>query len=257
MFHGLTATMNRSRFLFLVLATLFFTLLAFAFFWARYTFLKKLNIDYYLMRAWGKTLTYIYGIKREIVIDENSDTNSVGIYIAPHSSFWDIIILGSELKGFFVSKKEVVKWPVIGLGAKFVRTVFIDRAKGVSSLKALQNAGKRTFDSGHSLIMFPEGTRSYEHMQNIKPGPFHLSVTTGKPIKPIIIKYTPRENIVPRRKGNFVMELVAQSVSAPGTVATVELMQDIYPDDFNSVDEFKEHVRKIMDERYNAGNCSL
>ena len=254
MFHEQTATMNRIRFLLLSVVTLFFTLLAFLFFWTRYTFLRSLNIDYYLMRAWGNTLTFIYGIRREIFISENADANSVGIYVAPHSSFWDIIILGSELKGFFVSKREVVKWPVIGLGAKFVRTVFIDREKGVSALKTLERAGTKTFNSGNSLIMFPEGTRSYDHMQNMKPGPFHVAITTGKPIKPVIIKYTPKENIVPKRKGNFVKELFNQSVTAPGTIATIEMLEDVYPMGYNSVDELKAHVHKVMDECYNSNN---
>jgi len=243
--------MNRIRFLFLSLATLLFTILAFLFFWTRYTSLRELGIDYYLMRAWGNTLTFIYGIKREVIVDENADTNSIGIYVAPHSSFWDIIILGSELKGFFVSKREVIKWPIVGLGAKFVRTVFIDREKGVSALKTLERAGTKTFESGHSLIMFPEGTRSYEHMQDMKPGPFYISIVTGKPIKPVIIKYIPRTSIVPKKKGSFIKELISQSVTAPGTVAIVELLEDIYPMGYSSADEFKTHVRAIMDKHYN------
>lgn len=247
--------MTRIRFLFLLIVTALATLLAFLSFWTRYTPLKKLDIDYYLMRAWGKTLTFIYGIRREVIVDETADVNSIGIYVAPHSSLWDIIILGSELKGFFVSKREVLKWPIIGLGAKFVRNVFIDREKGISALKSLEKAGIRTFDAGHSLMVFPEGTRSYDHMQKMKPGPFHLSIVTGKPIKPVIIKYSPRENIIPRKKGNFIVELIAQSVSAPGTTVTLEMLEDVYPMNFRSVNELKDHVHRLMDERYNSNNC--
>jgi 1-acyl-sn-glycerol-3-phosphate acyltransferase len=159
------------RFFLLFLSTLFFTLMAFLFFWTRYTFLNRLNIDYYLMRTWGRSLTFIYGIKRERNYNSGKD-GKPGVYVAPHSSFWDIIVLGSELNGFFVSKAEVLKWPVIGLGAKFVRTVFIDRDKGVSALKSMERSAQKTFKSGNSLIVFPEGTRSYDHMQHLKSGPF-------------------------------------------------------------------------------------
>ncbi|MEI6079553.1 MAG: lysophospholipid acyltransferase family protein [bacterium] len=234
------------RFFILCLNTLLFTILALLFFWSRYT---SLNIDYYLMNAWGYTSTFIYGIKRESNRKAH-DKKFVGIYVAPHSSFWDILILGSELKGFFVSKAEVLKWPIIGLGAKFVRTVFIDREKGVSALKSMERSAQRIFNSGNSLIVFPEGTRSYEHMQHLKSGPFHVSCVTGKPISPVIITYHPRESVVPRIKGNFIKELFRQSMTAHKTVARVQVLPPIQPQDFGSVEELKKHVHLVMDEYY-------
>lgn len=233
------------RFFLLFLSTLFFTTLAFLFFWTRYTFLNKLNIDYYLMRAWGRSLTFIYGIKRERNYDSVRDGRP-GVYVAPHSSFWDIIVLGSELNGFFVSKAEVLKWPVIGLGAKFVRTVFIDRDKGVSALKSIERAAQKTFKTGNSLIMFPEGTRSYDHMQDLKAGPFHIAMQTGCPIKPVIIRYEPRQSIVPKIKGNFIKELFTQSQKVRRTTVTIQRLPDIDPKDFKSVDELKKQVHDVM-----------
>ena len=234
------------RFLFLCINTLFFTVLALLFFWSRYT---DLNIDYYLMNAWGKSSTFIYGIRRSRT-DESKEKGFVGVYIAPHSSFWDIIILGSELRGFFVSKAEVVKWPVIGLGAKFVRTVFIDREKGISALKSMEIASQKIFNSGNSLIVFPEGTRSYEHMQPLKAGPFYISFTTGRPIKPVIITYHPRESVVPRKKGNFIKELLLQSMNVSNTVARINILPSIDPKAFKSIDELKKHVFTVMDDKY-------
>ena len=234
------------RFILLCINTLIFTVLAFLLFWSRYT---SLNIDYYLMNAWGRSCTFIYGIKRERT-NESKDKKFVGVYIAPHSSFWDIIILGSELRGCFVSKAEVVKWPIIGLGAKFVRTVFIDREKGVSALKSMERSSQKIFNSGNSLIVFPEGTRSYEHMQPLKSGPFHVSFATGRPIKPVIITYHPRESVVPRIKGNFIKELLIQSMNMQSTVVKINILDSIKPQDFKSVNELKQHVFTIMDDKY-------
>ncbi|MCX6112997.1 MAG: lysophospholipid acyltransferase family protein [Proteobacteria bacterium] len=234
------------KFLLLCINTLFFTILALLFFWSRYT---SLNIDYYLMKAWGRTSTFIYGIKRERT-NESRDKDFVGVYVAPHSSFWDIILLGSELRGFFVSKTEVVKWPIIGLGAKFVRTVFIDREKGVSALKSMEKSSQKIFNSGNSLIVFPEGTRSYEHMQPLKSGPFHVSFTTGRPIKPVIITYYPKESVVPRKKGNFIKELMIQSMSMQSAMAKINILESIKPQDFKSIDELKKHVFMVMDDYY-------
>lgn len=238
------------RFLLLFLSTLFFTIMAFLFFWTRYTFLNRLNIDYYLMRTWGRSLTFIYGIKRERNYNSLKDGRP-GVYVAPHSSFWDIIVLGSELDGFFVSKAEVLKWPVIGLGAKFVRTVFIDRDKGVSALKSIERAAERTFKTGNSLIMFPEGTRSYDHMQALKAGPFHIAMQTGCPIKPVMIKYEPRESIVPKIKGNFIKELFTQAQKVRNTKVVIKRLADIEPNGFKSADELKNYVHGAMSSEYN------
>lgn len=258
MFPELIATMTKIldliysvRFFLLFLSTLFFTLMAFLFFWTRYTFLNKLNIDYYLMRMWGRSLTFIYGIKRVRNYNSLKD-GKPGVYVAPHSSFWDIIVLGSELNGFFVSKAEVLKWPVIGLGAKFVRTVFIDRDKGVSALKSMERSATKIFKNGNSLIVFPEGTRSYDHMQHLKSGPFHVAMQTGCPVKPVIIKYEPRESIVPRIKGNFMKELFIQAQKVRNTKVVIERLPDIYPKDFKSTDELKKHVHDVMSKHYNS-----
>ena len=237
------------RFVLLFLSTLFFTLLAFLFFWTRYTLLNSLNIDYYLMKSWGKSLTFIYGIRRERNYNSLKD-GAPGVYVAPHSSFWDIIVLGSELNGFFVSKAEVLKWPVIGLGAKFVRTVFIDRDKGVSALKSMERSAERIFKNGNSLIVFPEGTRSYEHMQNFKSGPFHVAIQTGCPVKPVIIKYEPRESIVPKIKGNFIKELYCQAQKVRNTRVVIERLPDIDSKKFKSVDELKKYTHEVMGKSY-------
>jgi 1-acyl-sn-glycerol-3-phosphate acyltransferase len=238
------------RFFLLILNTFFFTILALLFSWSKYT---SLNIDYYLMYAWGKSSTFIYGIKRERT-KLPDDRKFVGVYVAPHSSFWDILILASELKGFFVSKAEVLKWPIVGLGAKFIRTVFIDREKGVSALRSMERSSARIFSTGNSLIVFPEGTRSYDHMQHLKSGPFHVSFATGKPIKPVIITYHPRESVVPRVKGNFIKELMLQAMTVRNTVVRIQTLHSIKPQDFKSVDELKKHVHAVMDESYKKLN---
>lgn len=233
------------RFVLLFAVTLFFSLLAGLFVWTRYL---GWNVDYYLMYSWGRVSTFVYGIKR--VRLKTSNKKIVGIYVAPHSSFWDIIILGSELKGFFVSKAEVLKWPIIGLGAKFVRTVFIDREKGVSAIRAISRSAEKIFATGNSLIMFPEGTRSFEHIRPFKGGAFHISFITGKPMIPVMLQYEPRESVVPKIKGNFIIELYKQAIGSWNVKAKIKVLSPIYPQDFKNVEELKAYVFKIMDQEY-------
>ena len=50
---------------------------------------------------------------------------------------------------------------------------------------------RRTLDSGLSILIFPEGTRSRDGaMRPFKPGAFRLARDTGRPILPVIISGT-------------------------------------------------------------------
>jgi len=47
------------------------------------------------------------------------------LFLPNHSSWLDILVLGSVLRASFVAKSEVGEWPVIGIIAKLGRTVFV------------------------------------------------------------------------------------------------------------------------------------
>ena len=78
------------------------------------------------------------------------------LYVANHSSYLDITVLGSVIEGCFVAKAEVASWPFFGLLAKLQRTVFVERR----SVKAAdqRDAMTRRLEDGDSLVLFPEGT---------------------------------------------------------------------------------------------------
>ncbi len=78
------------------------------------------------------------------------------LFVANHTSYADIEILGGLIEGCFVSKTEVAKWPLWGWLAKLQQTVFIDRR--IRSTAAQRDAIQRRLDEGHNLILLPEGT---------------------------------------------------------------------------------------------------
>jgi 1-acyl-sn-glycerol-3-phosphate acyltransferase len=78
------------------------------------------------------------------------------LYVANHSSYFDISIYGALLPASFIAKAEVARWPFFGWLAKLQRSVFIDRAQRNTRdhLRAIDARLK----AGDSLILFPEGT---------------------------------------------------------------------------------------------------
>lgn len=84
--------------------------------------------------------------------------NRPTLFVVNHVSYTDITILGALIKGSFVAKSEVARWPLFGLLAKLQRTVFIER-------RAYRTAAQRgaiveRLAAGDGLILFPEGTSS-------------------------------------------------------------------------------------------------
>ncbi len=80
------------------------------------------------------------------------------VFVANHSSWLDICVLGGRLEGCFISKNEVSRWPGISIVARLGRTVFVARRRG--------SAGRERDDmqarlrAGDNLVLFPEGTSS-------------------------------------------------------------------------------------------------
>lgn len=97
----------------------------------------------------------IIGIR--VVTRGKRATRSPVLFVANHSSYLDIGILGSLVPASFVSKAEVARWPLFGLLAKLQRTVFIERAARQRVARQASAILKR-LAAGGNLILFPEGT---------------------------------------------------------------------------------------------------
>ncbi|HUX79220.1 MAG TPA: lysophospholipid acyltransferase family protein [Alphaproteobacteria bacterium] len=80
------------------------------------------------------------------------------LFVSNHSSYIDILVLGTFIPARFVAKLEVAKWPIMGWLATNQGTIYIDRSRNAIS----EGTDKlmEFIDKGESLILFPEGTTS-------------------------------------------------------------------------------------------------
>jgi 1-acyl-sn-glycerol-3-phosphate acyltransferase len=78
------------------------------------------------------------------------------LFVVNHVSYTDITILGALIRGSFVAKSEVARWPLFGVLAKLQRTVFIERRAHRTA--AQRGAIASRLAAGDGLILFPEGT---------------------------------------------------------------------------------------------------
>jgi len=107
-----------------------------------------------LPRWYHRKCCAILGFRLEI--RGEISTKRPTLFVANHTSYIDITVLGAVIDGSFVAKAEVASWPLFGWLAKLQRTVFVDRR--VRSTALQRDALGKRLDAGDRLILFPEGT---------------------------------------------------------------------------------------------------
>lgn len=120
---------------------------------------------------------------------ENLPTDKTVVYISNHQGNFDIPLLMSYIdrpKGF-ISKIEAKKIPIIAEWMNLLHCVFMDRSTLKGSAGAIIE-GIKVLKQGHSLVIFPEGTRSKgNQIGEFKSASFKLATKAGVPIVPITI----------------------------------------------------------------------
>jgi 1-acyl-sn-glycerol-3-phosphate acyltransferase len=115
------------------------------------------------------------------------------LFIANHTSYLDITILGALLETGFVAKAEISGWPLFGLLAKLQRCVFVER-RGVRAGEQRDQLRQR-LDARHNIVLFPEGTsHDGNRVRPFKTALFAAAehVVDGAPVtvQPVSVAYT-------------------------------------------------------------------
>jgi 1-acyl-sn-glycerol-3-phosphate acyltransferase len=114
--------------------------------------------------GWGFIATNYYRVLRTILrihvrIDGTPVRHRAALYVSNHVSWADIVVIGSLSPVAFVAKREVARWPLVGITARMQRTVFVDRTRRHQAGDAVQEIVAR-LAGGTSVVLFAEGTSS-------------------------------------------------------------------------------------------------
>lgn len=146
-----------------------------------------------LYHAWA---AHLLGFR--IKVEGARSAEKPTLFIANHTSYLDIEILGALIEGSFVAKHEVARWPFFGWLAKLQRTVFVDRR--VRSTAAQRDAIRERLDAGDNLILFPEGTANDgNRVLPFKSALFSVADYNGRggalTVQPVSLAYTRLDGI--------------------------------------------------------------
>lgn len=151
--------------------------------------------DAYIHRVttkWANSQLKYSGATVKVYGEENVPKDVPVVFIANHQGNFDIPLLMSYIdkpKGF-IAKIETLKIPIVRTWMKNLHCVFMDRSNLRKSAAAIIE-GVKIIKEGHSLVIFPEGTRSKGGpLGEFKSGSFKLATKSKAPIVPITINGT-------------------------------------------------------------------
>ncbi|WP_455372347.1 lysophospholipid acyltransferase family protein [Limibacillus halophilus] len=182
------------------------------------------------------------------------------LFISNHTSYFDIPVMGSLIKGSFVAKTEVGTWPLFGWLAKLQRSVFIDRQRKEAA-KHRDTLVSR-LESGDNLILFPEGTSNDgNRVLPFKSALFAVASLRprGEPltVQPVSITYTALDGMpMGRALRNFYawygdMELAGHLWRALGlgrATVVVQFHDPVTLEDFSSRKALADHCYRKVSE---------
>jgi 1-acyl-sn-glycerol-3-phosphate acyltransferase len=135
---------------------------------------------------WHKASLAVSGLRVNVIGTPSPVTPT--LFVSNHSSYWDIVVLGSLIEGSFIAKKEIASWPIISFLAKLQKTYFVDR-KPRHAQEQLDDLA--TFLEGdRNLILFPEGTSNDgNRVYPFKPTLFRVAEHADLTIQPVTVVY--------------------------------------------------------------------
>ena len=132
---------------------------------------------------------------------EHIDKDKSYVFVANHQGAMDIFLvygyIGRNFK--WMMKKSLRKMPFIGYACQKGGHIFVDKS-GPKAIKKTYDDSRATLQGGTSLVVFPEGARTFTgHMGIFRKGAFSLAQEIGLPIVPVTIDGS--FDILPRQRG--------------------------------------------------------
>ena len=139
-----------------------------------------------MRKQWFRILSRGLGVRMETFGELPKEA---GLLVCNHRSYFDPIIVLTELLALPVGKSEMRNWPVIGIGAELSGVIFVERKSKEGRAKA-REAIRKTLQNGYFVINYPEGT-THTQSQTIdfKIGMFKDASVEGFPIYPVALDY--------------------------------------------------------------------
>lgn len=155
-------------------------------------------------REWSGLLLALSGSRIERVGTDRIPTDRAVLFVSNHQGEFDIPLILSSVprETGFIAKKELRKIPFVGFWMEAIDCLFLDRENRRQMLEVSKKAAV-LLQEGHSLVVFPEGTRSNsDTVAEFKKGSLSLAERAGVDLVPVAIQNSHRM----KKKKNLIIQ---------------------------------------------------
>ena len=158
---------------------------------------RRGNLAHGCARTWSRWILKTTGVRVTVEGVARVTPGTTYIFVANHQSHYDTPVIFSSLplQLRIIAKESLAKFPVLGWHLKRGGHLFVDRQH--PDRAGILNRWRALVSEGHSLIIFAEGTRSWDgRVARFKAGSFLLAMQAGLPIVPLALIGT--RNVMPK-----------------------------------------------------------
>ena len=155
-----------------------------------FPFLLFRNFGFWIAKQWALSALKIlkWTVGTTVKIEGNVPKTRV-LILSKHQSAWETIFFNTVIyRPAFILKKELTWIPLFGSYLKAAGMIALDRQGTIQTLKNMIKDSKKVIESGRSVILFPEGTRSAPGSKHpYKKGAYLLYKNLNVPVVPVAL----------------------------------------------------------------------
>ncbi len=145
-----------------------------------------------IARGWSRILLAIAGVRVIAEGVEKLDPKKGYVLVSNHSSYFDIpvIMAALPLQFRFFAKQGLFRIPFLGTHLQRAGHIPVMRGDARASLKSMSDGARMLRERNLSVLLFPEGGRSIDHLAEFKEGTAYIAIKAGVPAVPIGLEGT-------------------------------------------------------------------
>jgi 1-acyl-sn-glycerol-3-phosphate acyltransferase len=172
-----------------------------------------------------RNILRIAGVGFEVRRSAGFDNQRTSFFVCNHIDIWDAFIIYSAIPQFVrgLESESHFRIPAYGWMMKRFGNIPVPPEGNLSSYKKMMKMARAALDSGISLIVFAEGTRTRNGLVGpFNPGVFRMAIQFGYPIVPMSIVGAYEFS----RKGDWMLHPSKITVHLHDTIETAGLKKE-------------------------------
>lgn len=137
-----------------------------------------------------RNILRVAGVDLEVRFSPGFDRTRTSFFVCNHIDIWDAFIIYSAIPQFVrgLEHESHFKVPAYGWMMKRFGNVPVPPEGNLTKYKQMMKQARESLDSGVSLIVFAEGSRTMSGLpREFNPGVFRMAIQFGYPIAPMSI----------------------------------------------------------------------